>query len=989
MATEKRKGSANEVGNENITLKKIRTRKICEGCKTQYSRSYFFSLHKPKYFQDNKWTCGIKKSVLSTNDDENFNDNSFVPTLIDDDESDECGDSSNIEKLRDDMREFIRKRLCKLPNEDITEGNSSDSEEEIWNAISTDDIQMDIEDVQEVQKKVDSNSTHCTSITSLTIWFCLFICTWQGVNMISDTAINQLLNFVSTFLSELCKSHPVFYSLPAIFPGTLYMLWKSLNLKVDNFKKFVVCKKCCSLYTLQESSIVVEGREISANCTYVAFPNHTQKGRRTKCNESLMRLVKLSNGDEKLYPYKLYCYKPIIETIKRFLRRKQFVQNCNSWRQRNIPTDMYFDVYDGQVWKDFNTDKYSNFLASDYSFGLMLNLDWFQPFQHVKYSIGVIYAVVLNLPRHLRFKLENVILIGINPDMGKEPSTNTFVKPFVNELEEAWSKGYEAFSVHTNKNVIVKLAVMCVGCDVPATRKLCGFLGHTANLGCSKCYKVFPGTVGNKDYSGFDRDQWQKREIKDHSLRIDKVLGAKTKSEKSNLESDTGVRFSELSRLSYFDPIRMSIIDPMHNMYLGSAKHMIKVWLSTGTILEDSFEIIQKRVDTIETPASLGKIPRKISSSFGGFTAEQWMHWTNLFSVYALKGQIPDRLLHHWRFFVLASRLLCSRSISKDDIKLIDQYLLAFCKGVEECYGTNFVTPNMHLHAHIADCMLDYGPVHSFWLYSFERYNGYLGTLPNNNRSIELQLMRRFNRNAMISEIDYPEYFKEELLPVFESLTQEKETNSRYLSDSKKMDFISMSLPSCIRSLQKWDDVENVDLKHGSPAVLDDVETNFLKQMYKIVYQLNDDYDFLCSISFMKFKAVSLGNETIGSIKSRYCRSAYIMSNWNAGNGQIVAENDDRLWPGIVEYFLRHNLVLNGRSMVHILAKITWLAPNLEMKKHCGAPVEVWSSNIFDDSGPSIFLPIQRIRCKFVYAQGKVGNRKVLFIVPIGKNLAF
>lgn len=51
---------------------------------------------------------------------------------------------------------------------------------------------------------------------------------------------------------------------------------------------------------------------------------------------------------------------------------------------------------------------------------------------------------------------------------------------------------------------------------------------------------------------------------------------------------------------------------------------------------------------------------------------------------------------------------------------MIDQYLLAFCKGVEECYGTNFVTPKMHLHAHIADCMLDYGPVHSFWLYSFE-----------------------------------------------------------------------------------------------------------------------------------------------------------------------------------------------------------------------------------------------------------------------------
>lgn len=87
-----------------------------------------------------------------------------------------------------------------------------------------------------------------------------------------------------------------------------------------------------------------------------------------------------------------------------------------------------------------------------------------------------------------------------------------------------------------------------------------------------------------------------------------------------------------------------------------------------------------------------------------------------------------------------------------------------------------------------------------------------------------------------------------------------------------------MSLPSCIRRLQKWEGIENVDLKHGSPAVLDDVEKHFLKQMYKIVYQLND-YDFMCSISFMKFKAVSYGNETIGSIKSRYCRSAYVMSN--------------------------------------------------------------------------------------------------------------
>ena len=40
----------------------------------------------------------------------------------------------------------------------------------------------------------------------------------------------------------------------------------------------------------------------------------------------------------------------------------------------------------------------------------------------------------------------------------------------------------------------------------------------------------------------------------------------------------------------------------------------------------------------------------------------------------------------------------------------------------------------MHLHTHITDCILDYGPVYSFWLYSFERYNGILGIKLNQER---------------------------------------------------------------------------------------------------------------------------------------------------------------------------------------------------------------------------------------------------------------
>ena len=56
-----------------------------------------------------------------------------------------------------------------------------------------------------------------------------------------------------------------------------------------------------------------------------------------------------------------------------------------------------------------------------------------------------------------------------------------------------------------------------MACDLPSGRKLCGFLGHSARLGCSRCLiKEFPGQVGCMDYSGFDRQNWRPRFSEKH-----------------------------------------------------------------------------------------------------------------------------------------------------------------------------------------------------------------------------------------------------------------------------------------------------------------------------------------------------------------------------------------------------------------------------------------------------------------------------------------
>ena len=55
------------------------------------------------------------------------------------------------------------------------------------------------------------------------------------------------------------------------------------------------------------------------------------------------------------------------------------------------------------------------YLVAPRNYAFMLNVDWFQPFKHLVYSVGVLYMVRMNLPRAERFKAENVFLVGVIP----------------------------------------------------------------------------------------------------------------------------------------------------------------------------------------------------------------------------------------------------------------------------------------------------------------------------------------------------------------------------------------------------------------------------------------------------------------------------------------------------------------------------------------------------------------------------------------------
>ncbi|CAH1232939.1 Hypp536 [Branchiostoma lanceolatum] len=971
--------------------KKAEKRKVCPGCQANYSSQAFRNHRSRFYDEDSKsYTCVKEDNHVSHCSETEFSTSASVsepehdmPNSVTD--SEPADDGRKLKNTKNHAEEDISSFY------DVNESfqDQSDSEdEEIW--LENSGIAVDVNIDEEFENSYSNDEHRQTSglITSLLHWLCWFILLWQAKHFISDTAINQLFHFIGQWFDIASKHSPFIAALSPIFPGSIYLAWKHLNYRTDKFMKYVVCTKCCTLYDYSDCKYVLNGREESKRCSFVKYINHPQRQHRRPCGQKLLKSIKLPSGKTKLVPFKIYCYKSLKESISALVRRSGFEESCELWRKRSQNSDKMSDIYDGKIWKEFNDPQKHDFFTKEGNYGLVLNVDWFQPFKHVKYSVGVIYLAVANLPREERFKRNNIIIVGIIPDMKVEPPTKTFIEPLVEELMKAWTDGFKIKSFLSGKHEkTFRLALICVGCDIPATRKLCGFLGHTATQGCSRCKKSFPGGIGEKLFGGFDIANWIPRTHEDHLASVNSILKSKTQTEQQELERTSGARFSPLINLPYFDIIRMSTVDPMHNLFLGTAKRVIEVWKDLGILTDKMLHAIQEKVDNVEAPSDIGKIPRKIASCFGGFTADQLKNWTIIFSVFALKDVIKDEDLECWRKFVLACRLISSRVVTKRSIELACKLLVEFCKKFESLYGADRVTPNMHLHAHLKDCMEDFGPVYSFWLFSFERLNGILGDQPNNNREVELQIMRKFDKERHLLDVGEPTHFSESFSQLTSSMVDILKEDNRGTNDGVGVGpWGELSSYKTPLENKPWSINEklNVQFEKGVASVLIDDDFGNVVDMYKTIYPSLPSNTFIPR-SYLKLKTIRVTGSVIGSYISRSSRSSYILANWAGNDGHIqdYSEMYRIPRPGRISYFLKHIITSEHGAQVHLLAKVEWYSKVADsVRTHCGQPVEAWHPTVFDAEGPASFLPVQRLKCKFVKAPGKVHDREVMFVCP-------
>ena len=453
---------------------------------------------------------------------------------------------------------------------------------------------------------------------SLITWIAFVMWRWHISNNVSQTALVPLLELICQVLS-VAGAHELSNVAAEAFPNIIFRLRKWFGMdEASNFQRMVCCDKCYRIYPDDASMRCKDrrGKLLAQPC----YGQSVECGIDKICNKELFNYKKTDIGTHEYIPKHIYCYQPLSKSLDSILSRLGILDKCNEWRNRRATPNVYSDIYDGSVWKRYVTN---GFLRDQTSLALQLNLDWFQPFtRRNNISVGTIYLPILNLPREELYKLENVILLGIILNLSKEPSTLEYLlRPLVEELKIFYKEG-----IHLPKtDRLIHCVLICITCDLTATRKVCGFLGHSAKLGCSRCKLDFGGGQSKDVGRGWDKTLSPPRTQHQHWQQVEE-LKALEPNKRTAMKKKLGVRNTPLLDLEYYQPIKFCVIDAMHNLFLGTVKAFMRLLRDFKLLTDDDMAKIDAKLAEFKQGLTDEWLVENMKSNMGSLTAAEWRH---------------------------------------------------------------------------------------------------------------------------------------------------------------------------------------------------------------------------------------------------------------------------------------------------------------------------------------------------------------------------
>ena len=183
-----------------------------------------------------------------------------------------------------------------------------------------------------------------------------------------------------------------------------------------------------------------------------------------------------------------FIYMPIGSKLARMYANKDLAKMLQCHQLRDQLGEVQ-DIHDSKTWKTLYA-KDADFSGDKRGVSLAFCNDGVNPFHHnhISYSMLPLMLPVLNLPKNVRHKFQNVILAGIIPsNKSKEPKDlSCYLQVLVDEIQALQGKNF--FDAYTGTYFALQVKIVSFVMDYPGMCKCFNISGSGAYQGCMWCH---------------------------------------------------------------------------------------------------------------------------------------------------------------------------------------------------------------------------------------------------------------------------------------------------------------------------------------------------------------------------------------------------------------------------------------------------------------------------------------------------------------------
>ncbi|KAI0072971.1 hypothetical protein K474DRAFT_1686422 [Panus rudis PR-1116 ss-1] len=311
--------------------------------------------------------------------------------------------------------------------------------------------------------------------------------------------------------------------------------------------------------------------------------------------------------------------------------------SLDEWRRVARKPGEYTDQFDGRVCQEVKGPDDLPFFRPDLAempdgelrIGLTMGLDWFSYHRILiapSHSSCPVSFNIVNLPPSIRYRAANLLLVGVLPGPQEQDGDQVqyFIHITVDELLILWKDGICIVTKRFPLGRLVRVILVGVICDKPAAHKVGAYGSHSHTYFCTLCWIEKTNLCTPQ---AFTPGAFRTRTNSEHRTLQERYRSKDSKTARAQFVKEYATRWSELSRLPYFDFSRMIVVDPMHNLFLGLVKnHFYVIWVKLK-VLRKTKELrrLHAMLAELSMPAKLGRLPSLVGEPAGGsLTADQW-----------------------------------------------------------------------------------------------------------------------------------------------------------------------------------------------------------------------------------------------------------------------------------------------------------------------------------------------------------------------------